>query len=82
MGRFGRACRLDYSFTQPSRITERNNFICRSLWMNDDLPQESRPFAMQGENIGDGIIVDWNQDYEKWATFLKAHESTKEALLF
>ena len=69
-----------WTFVYPTvEDYERNNFICRSLWMNDDLPQESRPFAMQGENIGDGIIVDWNQDYEKWATFLKAHESTKEA---
>ena len=60
---------------------DRDNYFCRSQWISDDLAQESRPNVIRGENIGDGIIVDWNQGYRNSAGFLKSLEVTKEDYL-
>ena len=61
---------------------DRDNYFCRSQWISDDLAQESRPNVIRGENIGDGIIVDWNQGYRNSAgSFLKSLEVTNEDYL-
>ena len=59
----------------------KDNFYCRSLWINPSLPERERPTAFQGENVGDGIIVDWNPNYSFLAEMFSQHESTKEEYL-
>lgn len=41
---------------QPTR-----NWICQSQWISDDLAKKARPIQMVGENVGKGIIVEWNK---------------------
>ena len=60
---------------------DRDNYICLSQWISEDLPKEAGPFGLQGENIGDGIIVRWNKDYRNWAELWKSIEVTKEDYL-
>ena len=53
-----------WTFVYPSADDHaRSNSICRSLWIRDGLPEEFRPLRFPGENVGDGIIVKWNQFY-------------------
>ncbi len=40
------------------------SWICRSLWIDKNLPSQFAPFRHGGEDIGDNIIVDWSQHYE------------------
>ncbi len=58
-----------------------NNFYCRSLWVNPSLPERERPTTYQGENVGDGTIVDWNSNYDLLADLFSKQESTKEEYL-
>ncbi len=58
-----------------------NNFYCRSLWINPSLPEHERPTTFQGENVGDGTIVDWNSNYDLLADLFSKQESTKEEYL-
>ena len=82
-GRWGDSdAHVVWTFVYPTfEDHERNNFICRSIWINDDLPHQDRPYPIKGENIGNGIILDWNSDYEKQAEFWKSLEVTKEEYL-
>ncbi|MDE2745001.1 MAG: DUF4365 domain-containing protein [Chloroflexota bacterium] len=71
-----------WSFVYPSMADlANNNFKCRGLWINPGLPERERPTAFQGENVGDGIIVDWNPNYDLMAGLFSEHESTKEEYL-
>ncbi len=58
-----------------------NNVYCRSLWINPSLLKRDRPTTFQGENIGDGTIVDWNSNHDLLADLLSKQESTKEEYL-
>ena len=71
-----------WTFVYPTiEDLDRDNYICRSQWISDELAQVSKPTAMRGENIGDGIIVDWNKSYTESAEFWKSIEVTKEDYL-
>jgi len=59
----------------------RCNWICRSLWIREDLPEESRPTGFDGENIGGLIKVDWNSNYHAFAEFADQHTLRKEDYL-
>ena len=59
----------------------RNNHICRSLWTHPDLPVKDRPLSQPGENIGDDIIVHWNQMHPELAHFVSSNASTKGGYL-
>ena len=71
-----------WSFIYPSmKDLANNNFICRGFWVNPDLPKEDQPTGFSGENIGDGIIADWNSNYDLLASLFSEQESTKEDYL-
>lgn len=71
-----------WTFIYPSMDDyANNNLICRSMWINPILPERERPTALQGENVGDGVIVDWNSYYELLAGMFSQSESTKEEYL-
>lgn len=38
---------------------KRSSYLCRSLWIDPELDPEAAPSPFSGENVGDGIIVDW-----------------------
>ena len=56
----------------------RRNHICRSRWIRDDLEEQFRPMAFRGENVGDGIIVDWSSNYKSLADFVSTNTLSKE----
>ena len=69
-------------FVYPSAEDEsQNNYICRSLWINETLEESSAPLALEGENIGDGVIVDWNEHYTALADYILENSLNKEDYL-
>ena len=71
-----------WSFIYPSAEDKaRYNHICRSLWINNALDEAARPVSIRGENIGDGIIVDWNKSYSYFAKQAAENTLTKEDYL-
>ena len=53
-----------WTFIYPSAEDyARQNFICRSLWISDSLPENFRPSELKGENVGDNIIAEWHSNY-------------------
>ena len=68
-----------WTFIYPSAEDHtRHNHICRSVWINNKLKQNSRPIGFDGENIGDGIIVDWSSNYDSLAKHVATNTLSKE----
>ena len=82
-GRWGEAdAQVVWTFVYPSAKDEaRNNFICRSLWIHDSLDDAARPLPLEGENIGNDIIVDWNENYGFLAQLSSKNTMAKEDYL-
>lgn len=59
----------------------RRNRLCRSLWIHPQVDLNSGPTMFEGENVGDGIIVEWNSDYETIAQLYLERTLTKEEYL-
>ncbi|MCW5212803.1 DUF4365 domain-containing protein [Desulfobulbus sp. TB] len=58
-----------------------NTWVCRSIWIHESLEEQFRPVGFDGENVGDNIIVDWNDDYREWSQVLSACTGSKEEYL-
>lgn len=57
------------------------NWICRSCWIDQSLPENMRPHSLNGnEKVGD-IEVLWNDDYKLDNKFFRSHFGTKEEVL-
>ncbi|CAN5531021.1 hypothetical protein BH23BAC4_BH23BAC4_03210 [soil metagenome] len=51
-----------WTFIYPSTADEKqSNYICRSLWIDPNLALKHAPLPLAGEDVGDGIIVDWRE---------------------
>jgi len=59
----------------------RCNHICKSQWIHKDLEQSLRPLNLEGENVGDNIIVDWNREYDSLSKFYSENTLSKEEYL-
>ncbi len=71
-----------WSFVYPSvEDYKNNNRVCGSLWINPSLPAEARPLEFSGENVGDGIVVEWNSNYDLLAGMFSRDKTTKEEYL-
>ncbi|MCE8043421.1 DUF4365 domain-containing protein [Halomonas daqingensis] len=71
-----------WTFVYPSAEDEANsNHICRSIWIHESLPEAARPMGFNGENIGDGIIADWNEMYSTIGELTATRSQTKEDYL-
>lgn len=58
-----------------------SNWICRSIWIREDLPENSRPMSFEGENIGGLITVDWTSHYKEFAEIASNKTFNKEDYL-
>ena len=71
-----------WGFIYPSAEDEKRNLsVCRSLWIDNELPKQSHPFKLEGENVGDNIIVDWDSNYEFVSQLYAEEAVTKEEYL-
>jgi len=57
------------------------NWICRSLWIDEDLPEDAAPIGIAGENIGASIITEWSERYASLASVFQKHATSKEDYL-
>lgn len=57
------------------------NWFCRSQWISESLNQTYAPIRIQGEDIGDNIIVDWNNNHKQISIFYHENILTKEEYL-
>lgn len=82
-GRWGDAdAHVVWTFVYPSAEDEaRNNYICRSQWIHETLGPQARPLKMDGENIGNDIVVDWSTNYSSLARQTSNNSLTKEEYL-
>ncbi|MEQ9235680.1 DUF4365 domain-containing protein [Coleofasciculus sp. E2-BRE-01] len=53
-------------------------WVCRSIWIREYLPDNSRPDGFKGENIGGLITVDWRSDYQEFAKLIGENTFSKE----
>lgn len=62
-GRWGDAdAHVVWAFIYASAADEKKaNYTCRSLWIDSSLDGKYAPSPLAGEDVGDGIIVDWKQ---------------------
>ncbi len=62
-GRWGEAdAHVVWAFIYASAADEKKaNYTCRSLWIDPSLDSKYAPSPLTGEDVGDGIIVDWEQ---------------------
>lgn len=56
-------------------------WICRSIWIDNNLDEKFRPIGFEGENIGEDIIIDWNANYQEWSKFYSEGTASKEEYL-
>lgn len=55
-----------------------NNQIALIQWISEDLSSDFAPDELQGENIGNGIIIEWNNSYQIIAKFYDENAMSKE----
>ena len=71
-----------WTFIYPSAEDyTRYNYICRSIWIRNDLAEQFRPIGFDGENVGDNIIVDWSPNYDFLAEHISTNTLSKEEYL-
>lgn len=54
----------------------RSNWICRSEWIDPELPEVFRPTAVKGEELF-GIQIVWNERYEELKKFFEGRSASK-----
>ena len=57
------------------------NWICRTYWVDQSLPEDMRPTGLNGNEKLEGIEVLWNDDYKPFKNFFESHSGTKEEVL-
>ena len=57
------------------------SWICRSLWIDENLPSQFAPIRHKGEDIGFDTVVDWSENYEFMRRIREQHSRTKEDYL-
>ena len=54
-----------------------NNHLCRSQWINPILSEKFKPIRMNGEYVGNGVIIEWNPRYETMSRVFAASAVAK-----
>lgn len=69
-------------FIYPSPQDERNNnYLCKSEWIDDSLEEQFRPHTQNGQDIGNGINVDWSNSYLEVTRYNQQNEIPKESFI-
>ena len=58
-----------------------NNRLCHSQWISENLPEDFRPLEMEGEIVGEGIVVEWNPNYAALENLFSSEHSRKDEYL-
>ena len=71
-----------FLFVYPTLDDRRTaNWICRSLWIDESLPDSQAPPRLKGESIGLSIITEWSDRYQEMAAFWQKRTLVKEDYL-
>lgn len=67
-----------YTSIDDLRMT---NWICRSLWIDEELPEQFAPHRFKGDLLGGEIIVEWSTHYQMFRVLSQQSTLTKEEYL-
>ena len=57
------------------------NWLCQSQWIDKHLESKFAPTQIEGEDIGNGVILKWKEEYEEISTIFDSFKITKEDFL-
>lgn len=57
------------------------NWVCRSSWIDPDVPASNIPFDLGGEEFVEGIEIKWNDGYKSFKGFVENHLGSKEEVI-
>ncbi len=57
------------------------NWICRTSWIDEELPKEAKPLELSGNDKVDNIIIEWNENYESQKMIFQNYKGTKEEVI-
>jgi len=60
---------------------DNTSWICQSQWIDKHLDSKFAPSKIEGEDIGNGIILKWKDEYDEVSDFFKSRQLTKEDFL-
>jgi hypothetical protein len=63
--------------TETDRRQLRTNWICRTSWINPNLPEQFRPMRFGGEEYVQGLEIDWNVNVDSIREFAENNRLTK-----
>lgn len=69
-----------YVAAEPNDATNAN-WLCRTMWVNNELAGDARPISIGGVDLGDGLEVVWNSDYAVTGRILRTLEIDKQTFL-
>ncbi len=76
------AAHVVWVFVAPSAVDQaRGNYVCSSEWIDADLEPEARPVRREGVDIGNGIVLRWNDAYAHVGLVLKEATVNKEVFV-
>lgn len=69
-----------YLYPSAEDLAARNR-AASSQWISDDLDAASRPFKLKGEDLGDGLVIEWSGMYASISKLHASHTLAKEEYL-
>ncbi len=60
---------------------DNTSWICQSQWIDKHLDSKFAPSKIEGEYIGNGVILKWKNEYEEISTMFDSFKITKEDFL-
>jgi hypothetical protein len=60
---------------------ENANWLCRSIWVNQNLAAPLRPQSIGGVDLGDGLEVVWNSGYAEAFSFYRGLQIDKQSFI-
>lgn len=60
---------------------DNTSWICQSQWIDKHLDLKFAPIQIKGEDIGNGIILNWKDEYDEISKILNSFKITKEDFL-
>lgn len=54
------------------------NWVCRTLWINQDLPENSKPHMWKADEVIAEIRINWKSDYQSWRQYWTKNTGSKQ----